>query len=213
MEYRHPNARIGLAGSCTPTDSAYVEQTDALPPHGKIECWFVARSSVLAVAGRCPKLPASCDFLEDLASGFVTWVLRHEQAADRELQDGLFDGVDGFGAVEEQVEVGGDALPVFGQRVGGFAGGERVEQRGVEPRMLFVAQSTVRFQRIAELHQFFDGGDDARLFGDRWKQSAIDRLRVWISTLWMVLPAAPISNAGRAACGNWLGHQVRYCTI
>ena len=104
---------------------------------------------------------------KQLASWLVSRILRDKQAADGELQDGLFEGVDGFGAVEQQVEVGGDALPVLGQRVRGFAGGERVEQRGDEPRVLLVLQPALRFQRIAKLHQLLDAGDDAGLLSER----------------------------------------------
>ena len=40
----------------------------------------------------------------------------------------MFEGIDGFGAVEQQVEVGGDALPVGGEFVGVGAVGECAQQ-------------------------------------------------------------------------------------
>ncbi|ODS89374.1 MAG: hypothetical protein ABS45_16755 [Comamonas sp. SCN 65-56] len=106
--------------------------------------------------------------VEQLACRLVALILRNKQTADGKLQDGLFEGVDGFGAVEQQVEVGGDALPVFGQFFGGCAGGEHVEQRGDQPCMLLVLQPAVRFQRVAKLHQLLDTRDDAGLFGEGW---------------------------------------------
>jgi hypothetical protein len=38
-------------------------------------------------------------FFQEFAGGFVVGVLGYEQAADGELEDGLLQGVDGFGAV------------------------------------------------------------------------------------------------------------------
>ena len=77
----------------------------------------------------------------------------------------MFECVNRFGAIEQEVEVLGDALPVLGERMGRLTGGQGTEQRGREPRMLLVGQPPALLQRVAQLHQFFDAGDDAVLFG------------------------------------------------
>src|SRR6185312_2733243 len=141
----------------------------------------------------------SADTCEQLTGWFVGWILRDEQSADGKLQEGLFEGVDGFGAVEQQVEVGGDALPVFGQLFGGCASGECIEQRGDEPRMLLVLQPAVRFQRVAKLHQLLDTRDDAGLFGEGRKgQHSFKEIRV--VDRWVCNPEHPGGDELRELC-------------
>ena len=106
------------------------------------------------------------DFLQEDAGGFVGGVLGDEQAAHGQLQDGLLQGVDGFGAVEQAVEVGGDALPVVGQFVWGSAGGQRAQQGLHELGVLRGFELALGFEGVAQAHEFFDAGDDAGLFGE-----------------------------------------------
>ena len=61
--------------------------------------------------------------------GFINRMLRQQEATHCQLQDGFLQRVNGFGAVEQQVEVGGDAVPVGGQFIGRGAFGQRAEQR------------------------------------------------------------------------------------
>jgi len=106
--------------------------------------------------------------LQEDAGGFVGGVLGDEEAAYCQLEDGLFQGVYDFGAVEQHVEVGGDALPVVGQCLGRFALGERAQQGARELGVLLRFELTAGFEGVAELHQFFDAGDDTGLLGQRW---------------------------------------------
>ena len=109
------------------------------------------------------------DFLQEDAGGFVGGVLGDEEAAHCQLEDGLFEGIYGFGAVKQQVEVGGDALPVVGQCLGRFALGECAQQCVNELGVLLRFELASGFEGVAELHQFFDAGDDAGLFC-QWRQ-------------------------------------------
>ena len=104
------------------------------------------------------------------AGGFVGGVLGHEQAAHGQLQQGLLQGVDGFGAVQQQVEVLGHALPVGGQLFGRGAGGERAQQGADQLGVLRGLQLAFGLQRIAQAHEGFDAGDDAGLFGEGWER-------------------------------------------
>ena len=96
------------------------------------------------------------------------WRLTRCQAAcSCQMQDGLLQCVDGFGAVEQEVEVGGDALPVVGQFGWGGAGGQRAQQGLHEQGVLRGFELALGFEGIAQAHEFFDAGDDAGLFSER----------------------------------------------
>ena len=105
------------------------------------------------------------DAFQQFTGGFVGGVLGDELAAHGQLQDGLFQRINGAGAVEQGVEVGGHALPgVLGGR-GAVGVGEGAEQRLHQLAVVRGLLLALGLQRIAHAHEFFDAGDDAGLFG------------------------------------------------
>jgi len=71
--------------------------------------------------------------------------------------------------------VGGEALPVVGQRLGRFALGERAQQGVDELGVSLRFELAAGFEGVAHLHQFFDAGDDAGLFGEGWERKGQPR--------------------------------------
>ena len=156
------------------TDTNQIIETHPLPPVRQLKRFFIVSNGWqgfvafdLALGDEVVFFGA--DFLQEDAGGFVGGVLGDEEAAHCELEDGLFEGVHGFGAVEQHVEVGGDALPVVGQCLGRFALGERAQQGVDELGVLLRFELAAGFECVAELHQFFDAGDDTGLFDEWWQ--------------------------------------------
>ena len=77
----------------------------------------------------------------------------------------MLQGVYGLGAVQQQVEVGGDAVPVLKQLRGRFAVGERGQQSADKLGVLRGFELAFGFERVAQANEFFDAGDDAGLLG------------------------------------------------
>ncbi|MNZ77684.1 hypothetical protein D3C78_962370 [compost metagenome] len=97
-------------------------------------------------------------------------LLRHQLAHHRQLQQVLLEGVDAGFAVEQAVEVLGQALPAGGEVVGVAGLGQAVEQRLHQPGVGAFGVGLAGFQSVAQGHQLVDFGDDTVLFGEGWQR-------------------------------------------
>ena len=110
------------------------------------------------------------DLFEEFGGGFVVGILGDEFAHDGELEDGLFEVVDGRLGGEEEVEVGFDALPGLLElgRVAG--GGEGIEQ-GFDERLVGVdAVFLLLLKLVTQRHQLIHLGHDPVLLGEGWER-------------------------------------------
>ncbi|MCY1357916.1 hypothetical protein D9M69_444280 [compost metagenome] len=93
----------------------------------------------------------------------------HQFAHHGQLQQGLLEGVDaGFGG-EQGMEVLGQALPTRGKICGVGGLGQAVEEHVHQLDVSVFGIGLTGFQAVAQSHQLIDFGDDAMLFGKRWK--------------------------------------------
>ena len=94
-------------------------------------------------------------------------ILLHQFPHDGELEDGLFELVDaGFGG-EEDVEVGGDALPGLVELTAVTGGGQGVEERLHQGGVGAHAVLLLLLKPITQRHQFIDFRDNPVLLGLR----------------------------------------------
>jgi len=103
------------------------------------------------------------------------WVLGCQLSTDSQVEDGLPQGLDVFGARGEarevvEVKAGVPAEGGGGLAVGGGGGLVNAGQAGChQPVAPLLPSGPRRLQPIAQRHQLVDLGDDAVLFGEGWK--------------------------------------------
>ena len=118
--------------------------------------------------GTLPPSEPGYQTFQKLAHRFIVRILRDEFAADGEVEDGLAELLDVFGARGEAREMMEVKAGVLAELVGIRAVVQSMQGRRRQLIPPALPLRLRRLQPITQRHQFIHFGDDAVLFGERW---------------------------------------------